>query len=354
MIRLLLVMLLAATVGTAVATPSARLSALADDGILIEDIGGDGMWPALIGHHGPLKALTMANRDDEAFLALEARRDFGAGVMGRVHFETMNQIRSGQPRIQLQGAKGFGPLTLGLGWGYDGPLEDRDTALSSRTGQLGARWIIAARTVVDGTVERGAWRPGSREVTDAAVSRWRVRGHHQVNDHVVFVVAVARDDSEAAPASDMVYNSPRTLFNNAEHLETGLILWPDKDSQITLSWLERTVHDVVLTHAGDFGWSHHDRWTEHGLHLSVEVRPSAWFTLRMGFEYLRPTNDAVVADGSTVRFDGSTSLGLGSTVHLGETDLGLSWSSGRAADGRQGSGHGLDLQAFVMDIVTHF
>ena len=351
MIRFLIAILCLATVGQAVASPSARLEALADDGMLIEDAGGDGRWPALVGRHALRWALRSADRDGDPFLALDMRRSLGAGVAGRCYIESMAGIRNAQPRVQVQGAKPIGPLILGLGLGYDGAFEHASASRSVRTAQMGLRWTLSGRTVIDGTLDVGTWTAGASDGEAESLRRWRLRGHHAVNDHLVLVAVVERGLSD--PPTAAVWNdlSRNDLFDDTDHIEAGVLIWPDEDSQVTVSWLERSaLGRRQLT--DDEPWAQGGRWNDRGLHLSFEVRPSAWGTLRLGCEMIDAWPAEAGRDGASVGHESRSRLGIGATCHLGDVDLSFAWSQGDGIDGSPWRGDRRDLAAFSLDVVV--
>jgi hypothetical protein len=314
------IVIIAAAVGAA-ASPSARLAALAGDGLLIEDAGADFLWPASVAAHGEFGALRARGCDEDLIhMRLEARSGLVGGVIVRVSADAVPDALSwrtaARERVTLQAARTWSSVSFGAGLYRDGPF-DGEAGDSGRRGViLGVRLAPWTRHVLDVAVDGGETRKRIDDAWGGNVATWRLRYHGVVSERVIAVAAYENAEVRYAERGD-----PGHLAIEDRTWEFGAVLWPDADTQLTVTWIDRRKNDEWRRVEEDL------ERLERGFRVSVEARPSAWFTLRSGFSYLNVSIEGDVS-GPMARWicrEGrSTRVGCGASIHLGDVDLNVS------------------------------
>ncbi len=284
------------------ASGGARLDALADDGLLMVDVQADHMWPGSLADHGPaitwqgwLARNELDARPHSGGIAGDYRHEIGQNWVGRVYWA--NHPDQGNDSLNSVVQVGWRNEKAGGGVAWSRSNKDQSDLFGGVRHSvlaLGLRYSLDTATLVDVTLDhRRSISHGHPENNSLGL---RARLHRTIAPWLTAVGAFERTSHETT----------RDLHNQ---IEAGLLIWPDPDLQILVSWVNGRVffdHGEVLHSNG------------HGLHVAAEARISSWLSWRSGVVVMWPGLEQNLAP--------VTRLGLGATLHFDHYDAVLGWS----------------------------
>lgn len=319
MIRIMMMVCVVAIAwGVVWAAPSARLEALAGDGLLIEDAGADHQWPASLVGHGEMTSLRYSDRDiyqGTDRIGVDIRRRIGGPLIGRLWLDAGDVPDQDIPTITVQAAASLGAWDVGLVVARSGEVLRDDPPVYRDGVGLGLRWSPDAATVVEagGQIGRAAfsgWTEG-----DDGSSAFRCRFYREIIPTVVLAAAWEAGEEHLKSNSGAKY----MLGGHWDDQSLGLLVWPDPDVQLLLAATRyELVRDEELEPGEDFLWL--QDWREAGIRIAAEARISAWATVRMGFHAVREES-RLGGDGYLWTDVRHVRLGGGATIHAGGYDL---------------------------------
>ncbi len=324
-IRIMMMVCLAAMVaGAVVAAPSARLEALAGDGLLLEDIGAYHLWPASVASAEYFSAfrLDVDHRlENTNELAVQMLQSLGEQTSFHTRLNRADPTTIDSSRFILQVARKLGDFAAGVGFVED--TEDwHDQTTAPRSGwQGGLLWTPTDRMYLECAYEWTFFKHHPYWDHDLYDVRWRGRISYLLYETVV--VSLTHDDHEM---DSTVLGEPYEGALEYRSNEISVQVMPDSDSMLVLAFYHR---DQVSVADHYYHPSMTRSWiNEQCVRLGVEVRPSAWVTLRSGMAYAltkRYWNPTPLH---------SVALSAGASIHLGDVDVVMAWSDSGGRYGR--------------------